>query len=86
MSLEKLSDLKESYLVQVTEFAVQMRVALKLGFNWSMFHTLKKRDAIILLVNCRNVKYLKKTHKNSLPLPKLVDDALAIERCSGSTF
>ncbi|KAL7461055.1 hypothetical protein ACHAXS_001491 [Conticribra weissflogii] len=29
---------------------------------------------------------LKKSHKYSLPLLKLIDDALAIERCTGSTL
>ncbi len=47
---------------------------------------LKKRDVIISLVKQCNVKYLKKTHKYSLPLPKLVDDALSIDRRSGSTL
>ncbi len=43
-------------------------------------------EAIILLVKCCNIKYLKQTHKYSLPLPKSVDDVLAIDRHSGSTF
>ncbi len=33
-----------------------------------------------------SVKYLKKTFKYGLTLPKLVDDAPAIARCSGSTI
>ncbi len=33
-----------------------------------------------------NVKCLNKTHKYSLPLPKSVDDALSIDRWSGSTL
>ena len=63
-----------------------MGVALEPGFNWWVFRVLKKRDAIISLVKRRNVKYLKKTHKYGLPLPKSVDDALAIDRRSGSTL
>ncbi len=85
-SWEKLSDLKESHPVQDTEFAIQMGVALEPGFNWWVFRVLKKREAIISLVKQRNVKYLKKMHKYSLPLPKLVDNALAIDRHSGSTL
>ncbi len=49
-----------------------------------MFCVLKKRDAIILLVKHHNVGYLKKTQKQGLPLQKLVDDALVIDRHSGS--
>ncbi len=48
-----------------------MGVALEPGFNWWVF---------------RDVKYLKKTHKYGLPLPKLVEDALSIDRRSGSTL
>ncbi len=54
--------------------------------NSLVFLVLKKRDAIILLVKYHNIKYLKKTHKYGLPLPKSVDDALAIDRHSGSTL
>ncbi len=85
-SWEKLSDLKESHPVQVAEFAIQMGIALELGFNWWVFCVLKKRDAIILLVKQCQVKYLKKTHKYSHPLLKLVDNALSIDRRSGSTL
>ncbi len=56
-----------------------MGIALELGFNWWVFHVLKKRDDIISLVKRCNIKYQKKTHKYGLPLPKLVDDALAID-------
>ncbi len=63
-----------------------MGIALEPGVNWWVFYVLKKRDAIILLVKCRNEKYFKKTHKYGLPLPKLVDGALAIDRCTGPTL
>ncbi len=33
-----------------------------------------------------NIKYLKKTHNYDLHLLKSVDDALAIDRCSGSNL
>ncbi len=75
---------KESHPVQVAEFAIQMSIALEPGFNWWVFSVLKKRDTIILLVKWRNVKYLKKTDKYGLLLLKLVDDALVIDRRSGS--
>ncbi len=65
---------------------MQIVVALEPGFNWWVFHVLKTRDTIISLVKCCNVKYLKKTHKYCLPLPKSFDDAFAIYRCSGSTL
>ncbi len=33
---------------------------------------------------CGNIKYLKMTHIYGLALPKSVDDALVVERCTGS--
>ncbi len=63
-----------------------MGVALEPGFNWWVLCALKKRDMIISLVKYCNVKFLKKSHKYGLSLPKLVDDALVIDRCSGSTL
>ncbi len=63
-----------------------MGVALEPGFNWWVFCVFKKSDTIIMLVKGHNIKYLKKIHKYSLPLQKMVNDALAIGRCSGSTL
>ncbi len=85
-SWEKLSDLKESHPVQVAEFAIQMGVALEPSFNWWVFCVVKKSNAIILLVKCYNIKYLKKTHKYGLSLSKLVDDALAIDGHTDTTL
>ncbi len=63
-----------------------MGIALEPGFNWWAFCILKKREAIILLVKYRNIKYLKKTHMYGLLMPKLVNDALTIDRYTGSTL
>ncbi len=62
-----------------------MCIALEPGFNWWVFCVLKKEDTKISLVKQHNFQYLKKTHKYSLPLPKSVEDALAIDRHSDST-
>ncbi len=77
---------QEFHPVQLAEFAIQMGIALEPNFNWLVFCVLKKRDAIILLVKCCNIKYLMKMHKYCLPLPMLVYGALAIHRCYGSTL
>ena len=47
---------------------------------------LKKRDAIIYLVNNSKPKYLKRTHKFGVELPKYVADAHAIDKKNGNTF
>ncbi len=81
-----LSNLKESHPIQAADFAIQLGVALEPGFNWWVFCVFKKRDAIISLVKCCNIRFLKTTHKYNLPLPKLFDNALAIDKGSGSTL
>ncbi len=40
----------------------------------------------LLACEHRNVNHLKKTQNYSLPMQKLVDDALTIDRCTGSTL
>ena len=47
---------------------------------------LKKRDAIIYLVNNSKPKYLKRTHKFGVELPKYVADAHAIDKKNENTF
>ncbi len=47
---------------------------------------LKKRDQIISLVCGRNTRYLKRTHKFGIEIPKTVKEALALDRKNGNTL
>ena len=85
-SWEKLSDLKESHPVQMAEFAVAQGIAHEPAYNWWVQHVMKKRDRIIALVKRRNARYLKRTHKWGLELPKSVEEALAIDKKNNNTF
>ena len=42
-----LKDLKESYPVQTTEYAVAAKIAMEPAFAWWVLHILKKRNQII---------------------------------------
>ena len=53
-SWEKLSELKESYPIKMTKYAVVQEIDHKATFNWWVPHVLKKRDGIISLVKQRN--------------------------------
>ncbi|KAL7476658.1 hypothetical protein ACHAW6_002507 [Cyclotella cf. meneghiniana] len=77
-SWQKLSDLKESHPLQVTEFALATGIANEPAFNWWMTWVLKKRDRIISLVKHQSARYHKQTHKFGIELPKNVDEADAI--------
>ncbi len=86
MSWEKLSDIKESHSLQITEYSVAMGVDHEPGFNWWVPHMLKKRDAIITLVKKRSARYLKRTHKFGIKCPKTVEDALDLDKLNGNIF
>ena len=84
-SWEKLADLKESHPLEVAEYAVAQQLDREPAFNWWVPQTLKKRDAIISLVKRRNVRYLKKTHKFGIRVPKSVNQALSFDKENGNT-
>jgi hypothetical protein len=55
-----LKDLKESFPVQLTEYAARNKIAEEPDFVWWVAYTIRKRDRIILKVKS---KYWKRTHK-----------------------
>ncbi len=56
------------------------------AFNWWVPHVLKKRDRVISLVCKRTTRYLKRTHKFGIEVPKTVKEALALDRKNGNTL
>jgi len=50
-SWETLADLKESYPIQVAEYAVAQSINGEPAFAWQIFYTLRKRNWIIAVVN-----------------------------------
>ncbi|KAL7474089.1 hypothetical protein ACHAW6_000082 [Cyclotella cf. meneghiniana] len=84
-SWQKLSDLKESPLLQVAGFALATGIADEPAFNWWVAWVLKKRDQIISLVKRRSTRYHKRTHKFGIELPKIVDEAYMIDKATGTT-
>ena len=64
--------------MQTSEYAVTDDIDTEPAFNYWVPHTLKKRDSIISLVKKRQTRYLKKTHKFGIEMPKtdMEDDKL----------
>jgi hypothetical protein len=85
-SWENLADLKESHPLETTEYAVTQGIDHKPAFNWWVPHVLKKHDWIISLVRKRTTRYLKRTHKFGIEVPKTVKEALALYRKNGNTL
>jgi len=70
---ERLANVKESYPVQLAEYAKSRGIDDEAAFQWWAPYTLRKRDHIIAAVNQR---YHKCTHQFGIRIPKTVREAL----------
>ena len=78
-----LKDLKESYPVQVSEYAVAARISMEPAFAWWVPKVLKKRNRIISKLKS---KYWLRTHKFGIQIPKSVEEAKELDRKNGNTL
>jgi hypothetical protein len=85
-SWENLADLKDSHPLETAEYALTQGIDHKPAFNWWVPYVLKKRDQIIYLVCKQTTRYLKRTHKFGLEVPKTVKEALALDRKNSNTL
>jgi len=70
----------------MAEYAVTMGIDHEPAFNWWVPYVLKKRERIISLVKKRQTRYLKRTHKFGIAIPKIVDKALELDKINGNTL
>jgi hypothetical protein len=77
-----LKDMKESYPLQLAEYAVLNRIAEEPAFKWWVKHALKKRNRIIGKINS---KYWVRTHKYGIKIPKNVKQAIAFDEENGNS-
>ena len=78
-----LKDIKESYPVEVAEFALATRISMEPAFAWWVLFVLKKRNRILAKVKS---KYWLRTHKFGIRIPKLVEEAKKIDEQNGDTL
>lgn len=78
-----MKDMKDSYPVELAEFAVENGYADEPAFAWWISYVLKKRDRIVAKVKS---KYWQRTHKYGLRVPKTVKEAIEIDRENGNTL
>ena len=69
---ENLKDMKESYPVQIADYAIASNISNEAAFAWWIPHVIKKRDRIISKVKS---KYWTRTHKFGIKIPKNVEEA-----------
>lgn len=82
-SWEPLCNLKESNPVQVAEYAVTNNIADAPAFAWWVKDVLRRRARIINAVRSR---YLKRTHKFGIQVPKTLTEALQLDRDTNTDF
>jgi hypothetical protein len=85
-SWENLADLKESHPFETVEYEVTQGIDHKSAFTWWVPHVLKKRDQTTSLVCQRTTRYLKRTHKFGIEVPKTVKEDLDLDRKNGNTL
>ena len=78
-----MKDIKESYPVQLAEYAHSHRIADEAAFAWWVPHVLRKRNRIIAAVKS---KYWTRTHKFGIRIPKSVEEARRLDRENGDTL
>jgi hypothetical protein len=72
-----LVDLKQSFPIQVAEYAVNNKISDEPAFKWWVDDTLQMRHRIIKKV--KSAKYWKRTHKYGICLPHSVEEALQLD-------
>ena len=78
-----LKDLKESYPVELAQFAINNKIEEEPAFAWWVPYVNKKRKAIISKIKS---KYWQRTHKFGLRMPKSVKEAYKIDDENGNTL
>ena len=78
-----LKDMKNSYPIELAEYATQRRVAGEAAFAWWVPHAMRKRNRIIGKIKS---KYWVRTHKFGVKIPKTVAEAKRFDEENGDTL
>ena len=78
-----LKDIKESYPVQVAEYAIRARISMEPAFAWWVPCTLKNGNRIFAKVKS---KYWMRTHKFRIQIPKAVEEAKDLDMQNSNTL
>jgi len=78
-----LKDVKGSNAIETAEYAFTHHLSDEPAFSWWIHDVLKKRDRFIAASHTR---YIKRTHKFGIRLPKTVEEALQIDQDMGNTL
>ena len=80
---QRLADLKESYPIEIAEYAVSRGIDHEVAFAWWVPYVLKRRNRIIAAV-CK--RHAKKNYQFGIEVPTDLADAIRIDRKNGNTL
>jgi Reverse transcriptase (RNA-dependent DNA polymerase) len=80
---EPLKALKESNPVELAEYVVANNISSEPAFSWWVPYTISRKNRIVAAVNKR---YMLRTHKFGIRIPKTVEEALQLDKENGNTF
>ena len=83
MNWVTLKDVKESYPVQLAEFAISNRIAEEPAFAWWVPFVMKKRNHILAKVKS---KYWLRSHKFWIRIPKSMEEAKKVDNQNRNTL
>ena len=78
-----MKDIKQSYPVDLAEFAIQKGIDSQPAFAWWIPFVIKKKQRIISKVKS---KYWAKTHKFGIRMPKTVKEAIELDTLNQNTL
>ena len=78
-----IKDLKDSYPIELSEYAAENRLASKPIFSWWVLHTPHKREQIISKIRS---KYWEKPHKYGIQLPKGIQEYRRLDQENQNNF
>ena len=78
-----LKEVKESYPVQLAEFAISTHIAEEPAFVWWVPFVMKKRNRILAKVKS---KYWLRSNKFGIRIPKSVEEAKKVDNQNGNTL
>ena len=80
---ERLVDLKQSYPLELAEYAIARGIDGTPAFSWWVPYVIRKRKRILAAVQSRSHK---RTHKFGFEIPKTIRRALEIDKERGNTL
>jgi hypothetical protein len=81
-----LREMKNSFPLETADYAINNKLEHIPAFAWWVPHEKRKRECLICKVKKGKKKYWDRTHKYGIELPKDVQQALDINKKTGTTF